>query len=75
MERGAGGTQANNPAVRVEKGAGWSAGAFRWREKELAVERELRVGAGPVCGPARVKPEVLERIRRREAARAGTRSP
>jgi hypothetical protein len=75
VERGAGGTQANNPAVRVEKGAGWSAGAFRWREKELAVERELRVGAGPVCGPARVKPEVLERIRRREAARAGTRSP
>ncbi len=43
--------------------------------KELAVARELRVGQGPVCGPARVKPEVLERIRRREAARAGSRSP
>jgi hypothetical protein len=46
-----------------------------WREKELAVARELRVGQGPVCGPASVKPEVLERIRRREAARAGSRSP
>jgi hypothetical protein len=43
--------------------------------KELAVERELRVGQGPVCGPARVRPEVLERIRRRDAARAGSRSP
>ena len=43
--------------------------------KDLAVARELRVGQGPVCGPARVKPEVLERIRLREAARAGSRSP
>jgi hypothetical protein len=44
-------------------------------QKELAVARELRVGQGPVCGPARVKPEVLERIRQREAARAGSKSP
>jgi hypothetical protein len=43
--------------------------------KELATARELRVGQGPVCGPARVRPEVLERVRRREAARAGSRSP
>jgi hypothetical protein len=43
--------------------------------KELAVARELRVGQGPVCGPARVRPEVLERVRRREAARGGSRSP
>ncbi len=43
--------------------------------KDLAVARELRVGEGPVCGPARVRPEVLERVRRREAARAGSRSP
>jgi hypothetical protein len=51
-------------------------GSYAWREKELAVERELRVGLGPVCGPVGVKPEVLERIRRREAARAaGSRSP
>jgi hypothetical protein len=41
------------------------------------VERELRVGAGPVCGPVRIRPEVLERIRLREEARARTvtRSP
>jgi hypothetical protein len=45
-----------------------------WRDKGVAVARELFVGQGPVCGPARVKPEVLERIRRREAARAGSRS-
>jgi len=44
--------------------------------KEVAVWRELRVGAGPVCGPAPVKAEVLERIRRREAAaRAGGKLP
>ena len=43
--------------------------------KELAVARELRVGEGPVCGPGRVREEVLERIRRRDAARAGSRSP
>jgi hypothetical protein len=43
--------------------------------KDLAVARELRVGQGPVCGPARVKPEVLERIRQREAARAASKSP
>jgi hypothetical protein len=43
--------------------------------KELAVARELRVGQGPVCGPGRVRPEVLERVRRREAARAGSRAP
>jgi hypothetical protein len=42
-------------------------------EKELAVWRELRVGQGPVCGPAGVRPEVIERDRRRQAARAGTR--
>lgn len=42
-------------------------------EKELAVWRELRVGQGPVCAPAGVRPEVIERDRRREAARAGSR--
>jgi hypothetical protein len=42
--------------------------------RELAVARELRVGQGPVCGPGRVRPEVLERVRRRDAARAGPRS-
>ncbi len=38
--------------------------------KELAVWRELRVGQGPVFSPGGVRPEVLERIRQREAARA-----
>jgi hypothetical protein len=52
-----------------------SAASFAWREKDLALARELRVGQGPVCGPGRVRPEVLERIRKREAARAGSRSP
>jgi hypothetical protein len=37
--------------------------------RALAVERELRVGQGPVCGPARVRPEALERARKRDAAR------
>ena len=48
---------------------------FSWRDKDLALARELRVGEGPVCGPARVRPEVLERIRRREAERRASRSP
>jgi hypothetical protein len=51
-----------------------NAKAHAMSPKELAVARELRVGQGPVCGPARVRPEVLERERRREAARAGSRS-
>ena len=33
------------------------------------IRRELHAGAGPVCSPAAVRPEVLERIRMREAAR------
>jgi hypothetical protein len=52
-----------------------SAAPFAWRDKDLAVARELRVGQGPVCGPVRVRQEVLERARRREAARAGSKSP
>lgn len=42
--------------------------------KDLAVWRELRVGQGPVCNPGGVRPEVLERIRQREAARAAARA-
>ena len=49
--------------------------SFREREKSLAVARELMVGQGPRCGPVRVKPEALERIRARNGARDGSRSP
>jgi hypothetical protein len=56
-----------------------SAAAYPMSAKEIALERELRVGEGPVCGPVRIRPEVLERIRLREEkwarARAGTRAP
>jgi len=52
-----------------------SPASFGWREKDLALARELRLGQGPVCGPAGVRPEILERARKREAARAGSRSP
>jgi hypothetical protein len=38
--------------------------------KELATERELRVGQGPVCSPKGVKPEVIERDRLRQLAQA-----
>jgi hypothetical protein len=44
--------------------------SFRETEKSLAVSRELRVGLGPQCGPVRVKPEALERIRARERGRS-----
>jgi hypothetical protein len=47
-----------------------SGNSFREREKSLAVARELRVGQGPRCGPVRVKPEALERIRAREGSRS-----
>jgi hypothetical protein len=71
-------------AFRAAAAAGFSANAnapyrsgmyARMDYKALLVERELRVGQGPVCSPAMVRPEVLERIRKRDAARAGSRSP
>ncbi len=51
-----------------------SLGTIAWNAKELALARELRVGEGPVCGPHGVRAEVLERIRKREEARAKKRS-
>jgi hypothetical protein len=65
---------ANRGEVRVWNEVARTAASYGWREKDLAVARELRVGQGPVCGPSPVKPEVLERIRRREEARAARRS-
>jgi hypothetical protein len=44
-------------------------------EKEAAIARELRVGQGPVFDPSMVRPEAMERARRREAARAAGKSP
>jgi hypothetical protein len=46
-------------------------GGFGARERDRALYSEIHVGRGPVaaeCG-ARVRPEVLERVRAREAAR------
>jgi hypothetical protein len=45
------------------------------RDKSFVVARELVVGQGPQCGPVRVKPEVLDRIRSRNGTRDGSRSP
>ena len=60
----------SNPAVR-RLAQGY---AERKSARELAAERELRVGQGPVCGPAPVKAEVIERDRRRLAAWAGSKA-
>ena len=38
--------------------------------REIALQKALRVGQGPVCWPRGVKPEVIERDRLRELARA-----
>lgn len=57
-------------AEQVRRSYGEQPRLFGMSAKELALQRELRVGMGPVIGPARVRPEVLERIRLRELARA-----
>ena len=65
----------------AEKKAGWNAARYAattagYRDKADLLARELRVGQGPSsCGPVRVKPEALERIRLRNAGRDGSRSP
>lgn len=66
---------------RAEKKTGWNAARYAaatagYRDKAELLARELRVGQGPSsCGPVRVKPEALERIRLRNAVRDGSRSP
>jgi hypothetical protein len=42
----------------------------RERDKSFFGARELGVGRGPQCGPVRVKPEVLDRIRTRDGSRS-----
>ncbi len=66
---------ANRSAHAVAAGAALAAPVFRVRDKSSLVAGELLVGRGPSCGPGKVRPEVLERIRAREAARKGSRSP
>ena len=38
----------------------------RYRERELAAQREARVGQGPVCPPGSISAATLERIRKRD---------
>ncbi len=45
----------------------------RYRERELAAQREARVGAGPVCPPGAISAATLERIRKREEERVAAR--
>jgi hypothetical protein len=61
----------NQASRAATAGAASAAPAGYSREKSFFVARELSVGRGPQCGPVRVKPEVLDRIR----ARDGSRSP
>jgi hypothetical protein len=69
------GNSASQREVRAWSERERSAAPVAWRDKEAAVARELRVGQGPVCGPGRVRAEVLERVRKRDAAIAALRSP
>ena len=62
-------------APRACPDAGRAAPVFQARDKSFLAARELIVGQGPSCGPVKVKPEVLERIKARNAARDGSRSP
>jgi hypothetical protein len=53
----------------VEAWNGYAANSYTARNKAALLARELLVGCGPSCGPVGVKPEALERVRAREAAR------
>jgi hypothetical protein len=69
------GSRATDQVVGWTRAAGQSSSGDAYREKWNQTLRELRVGQGPVCGPGRVRPEVLERIRLRDAARGRRGSP
>jgi hypothetical protein len=66
---------ANGKEQAVAIGAGAAAAAVMPRDKSFLTAKELIVGRGPCCGPVKVKPEALERIRARNASRDGSRSP
>lgn len=68
-------TDANRDGRAAMAGAACSRPTFYSSEKSAALARELMVGRGPICGPVKVKPEALERMRMRDAARKGSRSP
>jgi hypothetical protein len=76
-EQHAGATPAvANRAARTASAGATPGTPFQWRDQSHLVARELAVGRGPVCGPVKVNPKALERIRARDAARrAGSRSP
>jgi hypothetical protein len=67
------GYAASNQATQAVHDAGASCAprnSFAWRDaREAAVQRELRAGSGPQLEPgaARVRPEVLERWKKRHA--------
>jgi hypothetical protein len=73
------GSSGNDEIAEVYRGdhavAANASHGFRRRDKAEIVAGELMVGRGPVCGPVRIKPEALERIRQRNASRDRTRSP
>jgi hypothetical protein len=66
---------ANRGAHAGAAGTARAAPVFQARDKSFLAARELIVGQGPSCCPVKVKPEVLERIKARNAARDGPRSP
>ncbi len=75
-QRAHGASAGVNRAARTASAGATPAVSFQWRDKSDLLARELAVGRGPVCGPVKLNPKALERIRAREAARrAGSRSP
>jgi hypothetical protein len=60
----------NHPARATAAGVANASFRNYSHEKSVVLSRELVVGQGPECGPVRVKPEVLERIRARDASRS-----
>jgi len=60
----------NHPARAVAAGVVNASLSNYPQNKSFVLARELVIGQGPQCGPVRVKPEVLNRIRARDASRS-----